>query len=88
MALGREPGDCLDRPLGDALGVCGAPREGGVVARRRKQRVDRARELERVSVHVLERRAVVVGPTLAPQRDLGLGDHAGERGAQLVRELD
>ncbi len=51
------------------------------------QRVDDPRELFSAAVHDGQRFAVLRGVALTSKRELGLGDHARDRRAQLVRQL-
>ena len=77
--LGRRAcnGECVGR----------AAEAAGLVPGGGDERVDRARELLGVALDSSKRVAVLLAAAVAAQGQLGLGEHARERRAQLVREL-
>src|SRR5262249_9471237 len=67
--------------------VCRPGWAAAFLPRRGNERVDRARELLGVPQNELERLTVLSRTVFAPQHELRLGDHPGERRSELVRDL-
>jgi len=86
-ALGREAGAGRCRILCDSERVCCSTPGARLKARSSDERVDRTRQLLGVPFDELERGSVLAGIALPAERKLGLGQHAGERGTKLMREL-
>ena len=87
LCLERFSVDRGDRRLCAGARVAGRPPRVELRAGGRHQRVECAAELPGALEDVLERRSGLVGLPAVTERVLRLGDDAGERRAQLVRDL-